>query len=76
MRNLDEWGRDRVVFLITHRLSTIRDADQIAFLEDGEIKEIGDHDTLLALDNGRYRNFVEAETGGAGEASVSEVHNP
>jgi ATP-binding cassette subfamily B protein len=74
MRNLNEWGRDRVVFLITHRLSTIRDADQIAFLEDGEIKEIGDHDTLVALDNGRYRNFVEAETGGAGEASVSEVH--
>jgi ATP-binding cassette subfamily B protein len=75
LRNLNEWGRDRVVFLITHRLSTIRDADQIAFLEDGEIKEIGDHDTLIARENGRYRNFVEAETVGAIEESASEVDN-
>ena len=60
--NLAEWGKERVVFLITHRLSTIRDADQIAFLEDGVIFETGTHDELMARPAGRYRSFVEAET--------------
>ena len=62
--NLAEWGKDRVVFLITHRLSTIRDADQIAFLEDGKIFETGTHDELMTRPNGRYRSFVQAETVG------------
>ena len=62
LANLGEWGKDKVVFLITHRLSTIRDADQIAFLEDGRIVESGPHDELMARQNGRYRGFVEAET--------------
>ena len=67
--NLSAWGneqgKEKVVFLITHRLSTIRNADQIAFLEDGKIAELGDHDELMARANGRYRSFVEAETVGA-----------
>ena len=62
--NLADWGKDRVVFLITHRLSTIRDADQIAFLEDGKIAETGSHDELMTRPHGRYRGFVEAETVG------------
>tara|TARA_E500000178_G_scaffold356555_1_gene435442 strand:- start:2265 stop:4181 length:1917 start_codon:yes stop_codon:yes gene_type:complete len=64
MRNLAEWGRGRVVFIITHRLSTIRRADQIAFLEDGVIRELGDHQSLMAQ-QGAYSRFVEAETGEA-----------
>ena len=52
----------KIIFLITHRLSTIRNADQIAFLEDGRIVEIGSHDELTRLENGRYRAFVETET--------------
>ena len=62
LANLAEWGRDKVVFLITHRLSTIRNADQIAFLEDGRIAETGSHDELMARSDGRYRRFVLAET--------------
>ena len=62
MANLAEWGRERVVFIITHRLSTIRNADQIAFLEDGVIKELGSHQQLLAQ-NGAYAEFVAAELG-------------
>ena len=62
MANLGEWGRERVVFIITHRLSTIRNADQIAFLEDGVIKELGSHHQLLAQ-NGAYAEFVAAELG-------------
>ncbi|MGI9234091.1 MAG: ABC transporter ATP-binding protein [Woeseiaceae bacterium] len=64
IRNLAEWGRDRVVFIITHRLSTIRNADQIAFLEDGEFKELGTHAALTSQD-GYYKQFVLAETGDA-----------
>ena len=62
MRNLAEWGQSRVLFVITHRLSTIRDADQIAFLENGVISESGSHQELLDL-NGSYADFVAAELG-------------
>ena len=60
LANLGLWGRERFVFLITHRLSTIRNTDRIAFLEDGRIAEFGSHDELMAR-RGRYREFVEAE---------------
>ena len=60
MRNLGSWGHDKVVFIITHRLSTIRNADQIVFLEDGVVAESGNHDDLMAKDTGRYREFVNA----------------
>ena len=63
--NIAEWGRDRVVLLITHRLSTIKTADQIAFIEDGAVAEFGTHDELMALAEGSYRRFVEAEGAGA-----------
>ena len=62
MRNLREWGKDKVVFLITHRIATIRDADQIVFLEQGRPVEVGDHDSLLRAD-GRYRLFAETAAG-------------
>lgn len=61
LANLAEWGREKIVFLITHRLSTIRNADNIAFLEDGRIVEFGSHDELMSRPQGRYRTFVEAE---------------
>ncbi len=62
MSNLAEWGRSRVIFIITHRLSTIRNADQIAFLEDGVIKELGSNQQLLDQ-NGAYAEFLAAELG-------------
>ena len=62
MSNLSEWGRSRVIFIITHRLSTIRNADQIAFLEDGVIKELGSNQQLLDQ-NGAYAEFLSAELG-------------
>ena len=71
LANLSDWGRDRIVFLITHRLSTIRNADQIAFLEDGRIGEVGSHDALMANPDGGYRRFVAAETEGVATAETS-----
>ncbi len=69
LANLGEWGADKVVLLITHRLSTIRGADRIAFLEGGRVAEAGSHDELMARPNGRYREFVQAETLGDATAS-------
>jgi ATP-binding cassette, subfamily B, bacterial len=65
LRNIAAWGKDRVVFLITHRLSTIRNADQIAFLHDGVIAELGNHDQLMTREDGHYRGFVETELHGS-----------
>ncbi len=61
MQNLAEWGRQRAIFIITHRISTIRRADNILYLHEGRIVESGDHIALMQVDNGRYRAFVEAE---------------
>ena len=61
LANLAEWGRERAIFLITHRLSTVRRADQILFLQSGQAVECGTHDDLLALPGGAYRALVEAE---------------
>ena len=66
--NLAEWGRGRIIFLITHRLSTIKNADRIALVEGGRIVEHGIHDELMAQADGRYRAFVEAETTGRAAA--------
>ena len=62
LNNLSTWGRHRILFVITHRLSTIRNADQIAFLDDGHITEVGTHEELMAIDGGDYRTFVTQET--------------
>ena len=48
--------KERTVFIIAHRLSTVRQADRILFLEKGEILESGTHSELLGK-NGRYAQF-------------------
>lgn len=59
--NLKAWGRDRCVFLVTHRLSTVRQADRVAYLRDGRVLAFGPHDDLMA-EGGAYARFVNAET--------------
>ncbi len=61
LQNLAEWGAGRVIFLITHRLSTIRRADQVIFLSDGKVVEEGTHDELMEREGGAYRSLVLAE---------------
>jgi ATP-binding cassette subfamily B multidrug efflux pump len=46
----------RTVFVIAHRLSTVRDADAIMVIENGEIIERGNHETLLE-ERGKYYQF-------------------
>ena len=45
--------KDRTTFVITQRLSTIKNADRIIVLDNGKLKEIGTHEELLGL-NGLY----------------------
>ena len=61
LERLSAWGEGRAIFLITHRISTIRQADRILYLDGGQIVENGSHDELMAVDGGRYRSFVETE---------------
>ncbi|WP_215492376.1 ABC transporter ATP-binding protein [Fenollaria sporofastidiosus] len=54
--NRDERGASKII--ISHRVSTIKDADEILFIEDGAIVERGTHDELIKL-NGRYNKLYE-----------------
>lgn len=53
--------KDRTVFIIAHRLSTVRKADKIVVVNYGEIVESGTHDELLALENGIYASLYKTQ---------------
>ncbi|MBR3355965.1 MAG: ATP-binding cassette domain-containing protein, partial [Oscillospiraceae bacterium] len=52
-KGMDSLMHGRTVFVIAHRLSTVRNSNAIMVLEHGNIIERGDHDSLIA-DKGRY----------------------
>jgi ATP-binding cassette subfamily B protein len=58
MENLDTFFKGRTAVVIAHRLSTVKNADQIVVLEDGKIIERGKHEELVLL-KGRYFDLVK-----------------
>ncbi|MEJ1157666.1 glucan ABC transporter ATP-binding protein/ permease [Prosthecomicrobium sp. N25] len=56
---LDRLSRGRTTFIIAHRLSTVRSADQILFMENGHIVERGTFDSLSAA-GGRFADLIAA----------------
>lgn len=56
--NLNEFFKGRTAIIVAHRLSTVRNADQIVVLEKGKIVEKGSHDELINL-KGSYFNLIK-----------------
>jgi ATP-binding cassette subfamily B protein len=61
-RSLDALTAERTTFAIAHRLSTVRDADQILVMDEGRIVEQGSHEELLDRD-GLYANLWGVQVG-------------
>ncbi|RDX81090.1 ABC transporter B family member 2, partial [Mucuna pruriens] len=58
---LDKLMQNRTTVVVAHRLSTIRNADQIAVLEDGKIIERGTHSRLVLNTDGAYYKLVSLQ---------------
>ena len=60
--NLAAEYRDKTLILVSHRFSTVRNADRIIVIEDGRVVELGTHDELVG--GGRYAAMFSAQAAG------------
>ncbi len=67
---LDQLAEGRTTIAIAHRLSTVRDADEIVVLDRGRIAERGTHEELLSL-GGRYAQLVLGVDGAESELTTA-----
>ena len=58
---IDNLMQDKTVFVIAHRLSTVRNADKIAVINEGQLVELGNHDELMSIENGQYKSLYEMQ---------------
>ncbi len=58
VEHLDEFYKGKTVVIVAHRLSTVKNADQIVVLDKGKVVEIGSHEVLTAK-RGAYYNLVK-----------------
>ena len=66
-KNMTQISHGRTVFIIAHRLSTVRPTNRIYVVEKGEIVEEGSHEELLRA-NGFYARLCRLQNSGAGTA--------
>lgn len=60
LSNLEKVSKNKTTFIISHRVSSAKNADKIIILDDGEIAEQGTHNQLIAL-NGLYKNLYDKQ---------------
>lgn len=60
---LYEFSEDKSLIIISHRFSTVRNADKIYVIDDGKIAECGSHEQLMLL-HGKYAEAFEAQAKG------------
>ena len=58
VENLDKFYQGKTVVIVAHRLSTVKNADQIIVLDHGKVVEVGNHETLTAK-RGAYYHLVK-----------------
>ena len=58
---LDNLIANKTVFVIAHRLTTIKNAHRIAVINEGELAELGTHNELMQINNGKYRHLYEMQ---------------
>ncbi len=58
---IDNLMKDRTVFIIAHRLSTVRNADKIVVVNYGELVEMGTHEELMAKENSIYASLYRTQ---------------
>jgi ATP-binding cassette subfamily B protein len=58
-KSLDELCKGRTTIVVAHRLSTVKNAHQIAVVDNGKIVEKGTHSELLAL-GGEYAKLIQS----------------
>ena len=58
MESLNKLPMDKIIIIVTHRLSTVRNCDKIVVLDEGKILGVGDHDHLIASCP-LYKHLVE-----------------
>jgi len=68
LRALERLRKGRTVFVVAHRLSTVRQADMLLVIQDGQIVERGTHNELVAR-HGRYAHLCELQFGGSETAN-------
>ena len=61
--SLQKLMEGRTTFIIAHRLSTVREADNILVFKDGKIVEQGSHEQLVKIPNGIYRSLHAFQIG-------------